>query len=299
MAIATSMKELTQDILSSAEERADRLTELNRETEALRRKAAGMVEDFSTSRREASRQLRRQLTQSNADMRKRVMESRDDSRNLIKGFRVSRRDSGSQLRKELAQGRRHLVQNERERKQHVGTLLKDFQSSREETSAQLKNDLAQGKERMKSDVREALAGAEALVNGYQSSRRMTGTQLRNDLCQCRNARKADVAGMSNDFRKVRAELRAELNQASDAWRGMASAIHTGKAGSKTMPKVKAEIPTVEKLLSVISQYVGGITLSEVAKTLGIATIVLGKAARTLQDQGKVRKERNLYFAVSG
>lgn len=297
MVIATSMKELTQDIMSSSEDRAEKLTELKRETRALRQEAAGMLKDFSTSRREASRHLRRQLAQSN-------IESRDEAQNLIKGFQASRKENGAQLRKGLAQGRKNLVQNEKKRKQQVGNLLEDFQSSRQETSAQLRKDLVRGKAKLKSDVRDTLADAEALIKDYQSSRQTMGTRLKNDLGKDREGRKAEVEGIRGDFRRVQAELRADLNKASDAWRGMASAIRTKSAGGKTLPEAKTQTPAGiapdlrEKLLSIVNQHGGGLTLSEVAETLGLATVVLGKAAKALLEQGKVRKKGKLYFPVS-
>jgi len=304
MAIATSMKELTQDILSSSEVRGGKLTELKEETRTLRREAVGMVKDFSTSRSKASRQLRQQLAQSTTDRRKQVMESRDDAQNLLKGFQASRQDSGAQLRQELAQGRKDLVQNEKERKQEVGNLLDNFQNSRQETNAQLRKDLAEGKAKMKSEVKETLADAEALISDYQSSRRTMSAHLKNDLSKNRDARKAAVETMRHDFRSVQSEVRADLNKAADAWQGMASTIRTKRAGGKTLPEVKAEtlaetVPDVrEKLLSIINQHVGGITLSEVAKILGMATVVLGKAAKTLQEEAKIRREGKLYFPVT-
>lgn len=297
MGIATSMRELTQDILSSTEERASKLAELRGETRTLRREAVGMVKDFSTSRHEASRQLRQQLAQSNADRIKEVTESLKDAKNLVKGFHDSRKESGDQLRKELDQ-------DEKNRKQQVKGTLDNFQSSRQETSTELRRDLAEGRERIESEVKETLADAEAMISGYQSSRHEMGAQLRTGLARNRKGMKTEVEGMRNDFRKNRAEVRADLKEASDTWREMNSAIHNKKSGDKTSPEVPIKRPAEtapdlnEKLLSVINQHVVGITLSEATETLGLATIVLGKAAKALQEQGKIRKEGKLYFPVT-
>ncbi len=304
MAIATSMKELAEDILTSCQERAGKLTELKEETRVLRQEATGMVKDFSTSRHEASRQLRRQLAQSNTERTKQVRESQDDARNLIKGLRASRDASGAQLRKVLAQRREHLVQSEKKRQQEVRDSLDDFRNSRCDTSAQLRSDLAMSRSNMKSEVKDMLAGAEALISGCQSSRRTMGARLRNNLATNRDERRAEVRVMRDGFGKVQAEVRADLKEASDAWRGMDSAIHAKKSGGKTSPEVQVKragetAPDLkEKLLSIINQHAGGITLSEAAETLGLARIVLGKAVKTLQEQGKVRREEKLYFPVT-
>jgi hypothetical protein len=304
MGIATGMKELTQDILSSSERRAEELTRIKGETSTLRQEAVDMVRDFSISRGETSRQLRRELAQSNTDRRKEVIQSRKDAQRLIQGFHDSRRESADQLRKELTQGSKLLVQNEKKRKQEVGMMLDAFQGSREETGNELRKDLAEGKVKMKLEVKETLADAKALINSYQSSRRTMGAQLKDDLGKDRDERKSDVEGMRHGFRKAQAEVQADLKTASDAWRGMGSAIRPKTAKSKTMPQTKAKSPAEiapdlkEKLLSIVNQHVGGITLSEAAETLGLATIALGKAAKVLLEQGKVRKEEKIYFPVT-
>ena len=297
MEITNRMKELTQNILSSSEERAEALTKIKEETNTLRQEAVEMVKDFSISRGETSRQLRRELAQSNTSRRKGVMQSRKDAQNLVQGFHNSRRKSGEQLRKELAQGSKLLVQNEKKRKQEVGKMLDAFQSSREETGAELRKDLAEGKTKIKLEVK-------TLINGYQSSRQTMGAELKNDLGKDRGERKADVEGMRDDFRKAQTEVQADLKGASDAWKEMTSAIRKKTSGGKAAPKVQAKMPVEitlnlkEKLLSIINQHAEGITLSAVAKELGLVTIVLGKAAKVLLEQGNVRKEEKIYFPVT-
>ena len=46
MGIATGMKALTQNILSSSEERAEELTKIREDTNILRQEAVDMVRDF-------------------------------------------------------------------------------------------------------------------------------------------------------------------------------------------------------------------------------------------------------------
>ena len=296
MGIATSMKELTQDILSSSEDRADGLAKLKKQTSVLRREAKDMVKDFSASHHETSRQLKRRLAQSNADMKKQGMASREEAQNLIKGFQAERKESGTQLRKELAQ-------NERECKKQVQDLMEGFQESRHDASYHLSKELAESKAKIKSEVWEVLADVDALIKDYQSSRRTMGAQLKNDLSKDRVGRKAEVEEMLGDFQKDRAEVRADLNQASDTWREMALTICTEKAGGAELPEVKKETPAgistdlKEKLFSIINRHNnGGITLSEVADTLGVATVTLSKAARTLQEEGKVRRIGKVYYS---
>jgi hypothetical protein len=260
MEMADSMKDLTQDILSSSEKRAEELTKLKGETSTLRQEAADMVKDFSAARGDSSRRLR----------------------------------------KDLAQGSKLLVQNEKKRKQEVGKMLAAFQSSRQESGAELRKELSEGKAKTILEVKEALADARTLINGYQFSRQTMGVELKKDLGKSRDEMKADVEGMRDGFRQAQAEVQADLKGAADAWTEMGSVMRKKTPGGKAAPEIPVEIPPnlEEKLLSIINQHAEGITLSEVAKELGIVTIVLGKAAKVLLEQGKVRKEEKIYFPVT-
>ena len=296
MGIANSMKELTQDIISSSEERTDKLFKLKKEAKELRRDATGMVKDFSTSRRAASRQLRQQLAQSKADLSKQVEESRDNAKKLIKDFGDSRKQSGAQLRKELAQ-------NDSERKKQVQGLIEDFKELRHDASYHLGKELAESKAQMKSAVRETLADAGSLIKGYHSSRRTMGARLKNDLGKDRNGRKTEVRGMLGEFKKAQREVTADLNKATDSWKEMTLTIHHKKAHGRALPGTGTPAGIApdlkEKLLSIINQQDnGGITLSEVADTLGVATVTLSKAAKTLQEEGNIRREGRLYFSLN-
>jgi hypothetical protein len=110
--------------------------------------------------------------------------------------------------------------------------------------------------------------------------------------------------MQDGFRKAQTEVQADLKGASDAWEEMTSTIRTKSVTSKAMLKTEAKTPAKiapdlkEKLLSIVNQHIGGITLSEAAETLGLATIALGKAAKALLEQGKIRKEEKIYFPIT-
>jgi len=116
--------------------------------------------------------------------------------------------------------------------------------------------------------------------------------LKTELEKSRNARQADVQGMRDGFRKVRQEVQGDLKGASDAWKNLGT---DGKKASVTTVTPEAPPNLEEKLLTIINQHSGGITLSEVARELVIVTIVLGKAAKVLLEQGKIHKDEKVYF----
>jgi len=222
--------------------------------------------------------------------------------------------------KELAQG---IVSSHEERTKRIGEirketqqarqdakdLIKDLQASRKEMAAQLRKDLAQDKAQRQSEVKQMLTDAQGLIKDFQSSRREMSSELKKQLRQGVENRKSEVKQMLGDFGKAQAEVRADLKEAHDAWQEL---ISKKKAVVKAPPKVKkveeerVEAPAVEKevpdwekkLLTAIRENPNGITLAEVAESLSVAPVVLGRASRSLLERGEIRKEEKLYFPVT-
>jgi hypothetical protein len=305
MEITNRMKELTQNILASSEERAKGLAKLKNEAHTLRQESIKTIKDFTTSRVETSRQLRKDLELGKNERMKEVLESRETAQNMIKESGDSRRKNGAQLRKDLAQGSKLLVQGEKKRKQQVGKMLDSFQNSRQESGTELKKELAEGKSKRITDVKGALADARTIIEGFESSRMKTGNELKDNLVKNNNKIKSSVEGDLKGFNKARSAVKADLQGASNAWQEMSSGISKKTSGIKVYEKVPETVPgeltpnLEEKLLSIINQHAEGITLSDAARELGLVTIVLGKAAKVLLDQNKVRRQQKVYFPANG
>jgi hypothetical protein len=312
MEIANHMKKLTQDILSSSEERADDLTRIREEANTLRQEAATKVKEFSASRGEASRQLTRDLSQNKIDRKKEVTQSLKVAKGMVQDFHDTRHKAGEQLRKDLVQSGKQLVQNEKKRKQEVGKMLEAFQVSHKTNSAELKKGLAEGKAQTQAEVKESLADARTMINSFQSSRQTMAADLKNELDKARDERQAAVSDLRRGFHQIQTETKADLEGAAKAWQGIGPARRKKSGGAGSAEDMQAEASTEkpveaavemppnleEKLVSIINQHTEGITLSEIAKELGLVTIVLGKAAKVLLEQGKVRREEKIYFPVT-
>jgi len=254
MGMTNRMKELTEDIQSSAKKRVEDMTRLKAETNTLRQEAVDMVQDFHDSRRK----------------------------------------SGERLRNDLSQ-------NEQKRQKEVGKMLSTFKGTRNAAAAELTKELAQGKAKTKAEVKETLADARTLINDFQSSRQTMGAELKKDLDKARDERITAVEGMREGFRQTRKEVQADLKGTADAWKDMGSAMRKNSSGGKGSAETQAvEItPNLEeKLLSIVNQHAEGISLTEVAKEIGVVTIVLGKTAKVLLGQGKIRREEKIYFPVT-
>jgi len=201
-------------------------------------------------------------------------------------------------------------------KDEAKKMLHSFQTSHREMGTQLRKDLAQDKAKRRAEVR-------AMRDGFQTSHKEMSAQLRKSLAQSEAERKKASAelnkelvdydrGIRREVASLRQETRADLREASGAWHELARTMQAKKTGVKVPPEVKArveekaavpvaeaEVPDLEaKLLAAINEHPNGITLAEVAESLGVAAVVLGRAARRLVDSGKIRREDRTYFPVS-
>jgi hypothetical protein len=171
-------------------------------------------------------------------------------------------------------------------------LVSGFHTSRKHETAELRRDLARGEAKRKTDVKE-------MLKGFQSSRREEGTQMRKELAQGLVERRSELREMQGNFRKAQAGVRADLREAAAAWQELANTMQAKRARPRApVPKQKA--PDLEaKLLAAVNEHPEGITLPEVAYSLGVVPIVLGRASRSLLDKGKIRKKEKFYFPVAG
>ena len=207
-----------------------------------------------------------------------------EANEMLSSFKASHKKMGAQLRRELAD-------DEAEMGAEVKAMRSGFQSSHKEMSSALKKDLAQGVAGRKSEVK-------GMLNDFQRAHNQMGTQLRKELAHYDRGIKSEVAGM-------RQETKADLGEARTAWQELTRGVK--KAAVKATPKVvrakvekaapaEEETPDLEaKLLAAISEHPEGITLTEVAESLGVVPIVFGRAARKLVDEQRVRKEDKTYF----
>jgi hypothetical protein len=311
MEIAKHMQELTENIIVSSGERAEELTRIKKEANAIQQEAAEMIGSFSTLRTETSRQLKQELAQSKTDRKKIVTQNRKRAVSMVRDFQELRHKSGEKLHKDLVQGSKQLVQNEKKRKQEVGKMVEDFESTHKANSAALKKELAEGQAKTRAEVKESLEDARTLISGFQSSRQTMAAGLKTELDKSRDERQAAVSDLRRGFQQTQKEVKTDLKGAADAWNGIGPARRKKSGGRKSAADIQADMPVEaevetpiemppnveEKLASMISQHTEGITLTEAARELGLVTIVLGKAAKVLLAQGKVRREEKTYFPV--
>jgi hypothetical protein len=270
MGIAAGMKDIVQNIASSRDARVS-------EVKGLKKEANVMLGSFKASHKKMGAQLRRELTDDKAKMGAEVKAIRG-------GFQSSRKEMSSILKKDL-------VEHTQAVRGEVARLRQEMGTSHQDMSAKLRKNLAQGPAARKSEVH-------VMLNDFRRAHNQMGAQLRKELVDYDRGIKSEVAGM-------RQETKADLGEARTAWQELTRGVK--KDTVKATPEaVKAEVakaapveegtPDLEaKLLAAIREHPEGITLTEVAESLGVAPVVFGRAARKLLDEGRVRKEDKAYF----
>ena len=162
--------------------------------------------------------------------------------------------------------------------------------------------MARSAVKTRTEVKKLLGNTRNLLEDIRTSRRETVGQLRKDLAQSRSGVKSDVKQMLKRFQKARLNSVAEFKvktarQKPAAGRQVGS--RAAKTPLKTKPKAAGEEIREEKMLSVVNKHPEGISLAGIAKKLGIAPVVLGRASKGLKDKGRIRKEGTIYFPANG
>lgn len=290
-----TMKELVDDIIASRKERADTVSQIREEARQLTGDSRALLKELGTSRKEASLQLRAGLARDRTARTSEVRRMLGDAETLVAGFRSSRQGATAELRKELAKGAA-------ERKSGVSSTLANARSQRKEAGTKLREELAQGRAERKGEVGELKEVARDLLKDLGAARQESSRELRQNLAKGEADRKTEVNEMRSNLRRAQAEVRAELSEAKTAWQGLTRirAKKVEEAVVEAAPPAEEEIPDLEsKLLAAINEHPDGITLTEVADSLGVVPVVLGRASRKLLDEGKIHKEEKLYFPVEG
>lgn len=266
MGIAAGMKDIVQDIVPSRDARVA-------EVKGLKKEANEMLGSFKVSRKKMGAQLRRELADNKAKMG-------TESEAMQSGFQGSRKEMSLVLKKDLAEHTQAV-------KAEVTRLCQEMGASHQDMSAKLRKNLAQGAAARKSEAR-------VMLNDFWKEHHQIGAQIRKELADYDRGIKNEVAGM-------RQETKADLREARIAWQELTRGVKkaTPEAVEAEVAKaapVEEETPGLEaKLLAAIIEHPQGITLTDVAESMGVAPVVFGRSARKLLNEGRVRKEDKTYF----
>jgi hypothetical protein len=279
MAIREGMKNITESIARSHGERGKALNVLVSDT----RKTLKL---FEQERQKTGGEQAKNLADFVNGMSAGVEEA-------LKGFTKDHKKMSGEQARDLSDFARKLAVD-------VGAMLSGFEKERGEMSAELRGRLGQ-------EVKDIRAYLKKRLKEFDKAH----GEMSNDL----KKRLADyVDDLTKRSVKLRNEYISDMNKAKDAWQSMYKTMSEARGGrvaahgiarghaAEPAERMKAsETPTdtdlERKVSKFISKHPDGVKVSDMEEPLGVARTRLGVIAKGLLEEGKVRKEENLYFPL--
>lgn len=279
MGIATDIKTLGEDIVASHDLRVKAVGDLVVDTR-------GMLKEFAQDHKEMSEEQAKNL----ADF---VVELSKDVSNMIKSFQNEHKEMGSALKGSLKQGEADRLKNFKDMmgniqkcvegiETYVANKLKEFSDAHADMSERLQKELAKYVDDMVKATKKLMSDIQARQKG----------------------RNAEVADLLKAFETEREKMAANwqaLTATMAKKRGIKPEI---EAEVKARPVEEAieeleekEVPLEEKVLDFIEKHPEGVRVGDMEGPLGVIRMKLGQIGKKLLEEGKVRKEKNIYFPL--
>jgi phage-related tail protein len=283
MGLDESMKGITEDIIASYDARVRALDDLMTDTRRT-------LEEFAVDRKKMSEEQASRLAAFASDLTRSV-----DT--MLTEFHKNHKDISDVQAKNLVNFVKDLAKN-------VGLMLSNFQKDRGEMSADLKKSL-------KKTVREIESYTKNKLKEFSDAHADMSEELKKDLAKF-------TGDLQRGVKKLLGEYAADMKKAAEAWQGMSTTMAEARKARALVPKVEAKVKVgpvkeaveeieeeevspeaelEEKVLEFIEEHPEGVKVGDMEEPLGVARTILGKVAKKLLEEGKVRKEENLYFPL--
>lgn len=307
MGIANDMKKLREDIVSANDVRVKAIGVLVKDTHK-------MLKGFQAEHKEMAADLRGELAKGEekrlkdframmANIQKFVSDVDKEVSAMIERFQKEHKTMADELKENLEKGEAdrlktfndmmgNIHQDINQIETYVANKLKEFSDAHAGMSEELKKMLTQ----------------------YVDDMVKATKQLMGDIQKRQKERNAEVADLLETFKTEREKMAAN-------WQAL-TATMAKKKGIK--PKVEAEVkvrpvkeaieaikevieeeeeevtPDMgldEKILQFIDKHPEGVRVGDMEETLGVVRMRLGVIAKKLLEEGKIRKEENMYFPL--
>jgi Sec-independent protein translocase protein TatA len=283
MGIADSMKEITEDIITSYDVRVKAVGDLAADT----RKT---LEGFAKERKKMSKEQAKNLADFTGGLSKGVED-------MLKEFQREHKQMSNEQAKSLADFVNNLIKD-------VGSMVNRFQRERSTMSKELKNKLAKEVKEIETYVKKRLKEFDGAHTEMSEALKMSLAKYAGDL--------------AGSVKKLLGEYAADMKKAANAWQGMSKTLGRSKKGGTAISKAEAKVKVrpvkeaeeeeeeevalpemglEERVLEFIERHPEGVRVSDMEDPLGVARTRLGVIAKRLLEEGNVRKEGNLYFPL--
>jgi uncharacterized phage infection (PIP) family protein YhgE len=305
MGIADDIKNMGEDIAGSYDMRVKAIGVLVKGTHK-------MLNGFRREHKEMAGNLRRGLEQGESDrlnafqsmmsdIQKGVKEIETYVENKLKEFSDAHKEMSDKLRSDLKKGETGRLKDSKsmmtgikkaikEIETYVANKLKEFSDAHKEMSEELRKELAKYVDDMVKATRKLMGDIQArqkernaevadLLEAFQTERENMAANWQSIV-----ATMAKKRGIMPEV-----EVKVKVMPVKEAIKEAAKEVEE----EEVSPEMKLE----KKVLKFINKHPKGVKVGDMEEPLGVARTRLGVIAKRLLDEGKVRKEENLYFPL--
>ena len=319
MGIASDMKNLSEDIVSSYDVRVKAIGILVNNVHRT-------LKGFSTDRKKMANEQAKALKNF-------VNELSNSVGNMIEGIQKGHKEMADKLKADLAKGEEERLKGEEERLKDFKTMmadiqkavkeietyvknkLKEFSDTHADMSEELKKELAKYVNDLVNTTKELMGNNKKLMGNIQARQKERNAEVADLLEAFKNEREkmaANWQALATKMAKKRG-IKPEVEQALTAKmakkRGIKPEVEVEvkvrpveEAVEEVVEEAKEEeVPTEisleERVLEFIERHPEGVRVGDMEEPLGVTRLRLGRIAKSLLNEGKVRKEDNLYFPL--
>jgi len=221
-----------------------------------------------------------------------------DTQKMLNGFQAEHKEMADELKTDLAKG-------EEERLKAFKTMMAEIQKRIKEIETYVKNKLKEFSDAhadMSEELKKELAKyVDDMVNATN--------KLMGDIQARQKERNGEVADLLKAFKAEREKMAANwqaLTSKMAKKRGIMPKVEAEvkvrpveEAIEEAVEEVRPEISLEDRILEFIKRHPEGVKVGDMEEALGVPRQRLGKIAKSLLDEGRVRKEENLYFPLKG
>lgn len=327
MKTSSGISGIVDNIMASYEARVKAVSDLSKETAEMCRRfrkeredadIMGHLAEVERNRRKDYNGMMDGIHKNIGDIRQEVAGIADQTQAMLANFRKEREKAN--IRGKLAKGEKARRQDCKAFMDGINNNINDIRKEVSDLAGQTHAIVAGfRKEREDADIKGKLAKGEKVRQGEYKN-------LMGDIHGDLDRISKEVADLSGKTQAMMSEFQKESKQMAADWQAMEGAIKHGakpaqrtKAAKKTAAKeqpqrtapqeaereaVEAQDEVLEAmrpgLPEQILEYIGdnapeGVKIGEMEGPLGVSRMKLGKAAKELLEEGKLRKEDGRYF----
>jgi gas vesicle protein len=280
--LSDAVRNLVDDIRSSAESRHVEISEMKSDTH-------NMLERFYLEREDMAKALEERFSSDKAARMEAIEKLMNDVRSFMEDTRSELRDMATDLRERLSSDQGALREATQQFRSDIRSELRDMASALEE--------------RFSSDRAAQMEATQELVNDIKSFMSDVRSDLQDMANTLREKISSDNIARRETTQQFMGELAFDRRKAQEIWRKDSGGIlertipepFTEKGEEETVKEIALAPSSEDQILEVVAKHPEGIRLVDIGNELGVDWRSLIGAVKPLVDEHRVDKIDNLYY----